>query len=87
VVRHFARVGWGDFDFRPKLADVAKPTLIVVGEHDRTTTTRAARVLHDGIGNSELVVLPEAGHMSFVEQQDAYIEAVRRFLLGATVKA
>jgi pimeloyl-ACP methyl ester carboxylesterase len=44
-------------------------------------------VLHDGIGNSELVVLPEAGHMSFVEQQDAYIEAVRRFLLGATVKA
>ena len=87
VVRHFARVGWGDFDFRPNLADVAKPTLIIVGEHDRTTTPRAARVLHDGIASSELVVLPEAGHMSFVEQQDAYIEAVRTFLLGAAVKA
>ena len=87
VVRHFARVGWGDFDFRPKLGDVAKPALIIVGEHDRTTTPRAARVLHDGIANSELVVVPEAGHMSFVEQQDVYIEAVRTFLLGAAVKA
>ena len=87
VVRHFAQVGWGDFDFRPKLVDVAKPALIIVGEHDRTTTPRAARVLHEGMANSELVVLPDAGHMSFVEQQDAYIEAVRRFLLGATVKA
>jgi proline iminopeptidase len=87
VVRHFARVGWGDFDFRPKLGDVAKPTLIIVGEHDRTTTTRAARALHEGIANSELVVIPEVGHMSFVEQQDAYIEAVRNFLLGAAVTA
>src|SRR5262245_55277175 len=25
VVRRFARVGWGDFDFRPKLSNVAKP--------------------------------------------------------------
>jgi proline iminopeptidase len=87
VVRHFARVGWGDFDFRPQLAKVAKPTLVIVGEHDRTTTVRAARVLHEGMRNSELVVLPEAGHMSFVEQQDAYIQSVRRFLLGAAVAA
>jgi proline iminopeptidase len=80
VLRHFANVGYGDFDFTPDLGRVQKPTLLVVGEKDRTTTTRAARVLHDGIAGSELVVVPGAGHMSLVEAQDEYLEAVRGFL-------
>jgi proline iminopeptidase len=80
VLRHFANVGYGDFDFTPDLGRVEKPTLLVVGEKDRTTTTRAARVLHDGIAGSELVVVPGAGHMSLVEAQDEYLEAVRGFL-------
>jgi len=84
VVRHFARVGWGDFDFRSQLHAIRRPTLVVVGEHDRTTTLRAARVLHDGISGSELVVIPDAGHMSFVEQPSEYLAAVREFLLDAT---
>jgi len=80
VLRHFANAGYGDFDFTPDLGRVEKPTLLVVGEKDRTTTTRAARVLHDGIAGSELVVVPGAGHMSLVEAQDEYLEAVRGFL-------
>jgi proline iminopeptidase len=80
VLRHFANVGYGDFDFTPDLGRVQKPTLVVVGEKDRTTTTRAARVLHDGIAGSELVVVPGVGHMSLVEAQDEYLEAVRGFL-------
>ena len=87
VLRHFANVGYGDFDYRPKLAGVHKPALVIVGEHDRTTTPRAARVLHEGMPNSELVVVPAAGHMSFVEQSDVYLDAVRRFLLGVSIKA
>jgi pimeloyl-ACP methyl ester carboxylesterase len=80
VLRHFARIGYGDFDYRPRLQNVRRPTLVVVGEHDRTTTPRAARVLHDGIDGSELVVVPNAGHMSFVEDQQRYLDAVRGFL-------
>jgi proline iminopeptidase len=87
VLRYFANAGYGDFDFTPKLADVHRPVLVVVGEHDRTTTPRAARALHQGIPNSELVIVPEAGHMSFVERPADYLDAVRRFLLGVTVKA
>jgi proline iminopeptidase len=87
VLRHFASEGYGDFDYRPKLKDVRKPTLVIVGEHDRTTTPRAARVLHEGIEGSELVVVPEAGHMSFVEQNDAYIRAVGGFLTGVAIQA
>ena len=87
VLRYFANIGYGAFDYRPKLRSVRKPTLIVVGEHDRTTTPRAARVLHEGIPNSELVVIPDAGHMSFVEKSEPYLTAVRRFLSGVAVQA
>jgi pimeloyl-ACP methyl ester carboxylesterase len=84
VLRHFARIGYGDFDYRPRLRDVRRPTLVLVGEHDRTTTPRAARVLHEGIPGSELVVVPNAGHMSFVEAQELYLDAVRSFLRAAS---
>ena len=80
VLRHFANVGYGDFEFTPDLGRVQNPTLLVVGEKDRTTTTRAASILHEGITGSELVVVPGVGHMSFVEAQDEYLEAVRGFL-------
>lgn len=80
VLRHFANAGYGDFDYADDLTRVGKPTLVMVGEHDRVTTPRAARVLHERIRGSELVVLPAAGHISFVEAQHAYLEAVRGFL-------
>lgn len=80
VLRHFANVGYGDFDYTPNLSRVRKPTLVVVGEHDRTTTLRAARVLHEGIRGSELVVVPGVGHMSLVEAPETYIASVRSFL-------
>jgi proline iminopeptidase len=80
VLRHFANVGYGDFDFTPDLGRAETPTLVVVGEKDRTTTTRSARVLHEGIGRSELIVIPGVGHMSFVEAQGEYLDAVRSFL-------
>ncbi|HEX6701197.1 MAG TPA: alpha/beta fold hydrolase [Gaiellaceae bacterium] len=82
VLRYFARAGYGDFDYRPRLGQVHKPTLVLVGEHDRTTTPRAARALHDGIPGSELVVILDAGHMSFVEDPETYLDAVRGFLRG-----
>ena len=83
VLRHFANAGYGDFDYRAQLGRVARPTLVVVGEFDQTTTPRAARVLHEGIAGSELKIVPDAGHMSFVEQPEEYLHAVRSFLRGA----
>jgi proline iminopeptidase len=80
VLRHVASTGYGDFDYIPALGRVTKPTLVMVGEHDRTTTPRAARVLQEGIRGSELVVLPGAAHICYVEAQDAYLDAVRAFL-------
>ena len=80
VLRHFASAGYGDFDYTPDLGRVDKPTLVLVGAHDRVTTPRAARVLHEGIRSSEYAELPGAGHMSMVEAQEAYLGHVRQFL-------
>jgi pimeloyl-ACP methyl ester carboxylesterase len=80
VLRYFSNAGYGDFDYVPDLGRVTKPTLVLVGEHDRVTTPRAALVLSEGIPGSELAVLDEAGHMSMIEAQTAYIAAVERFL-------
>ena len=80
VLRHFANAGYGAFDYVPDLRRIDRPVLVLVGEHDRTTTPRAARVLAEGIAGSELVVLEGAGHMSFVEAQGAYLAAVQSFL-------
>jgi proline iminopeptidase len=80
VLRHFANAGYGAFDFVPDLRRVDRPVLVIVGEHDRTTTPRAARVLAEGIPDSELVVLEGAGHMSFVEAREPFLTAVRKFL-------
>ena len=83
VLRHFANVGYGDFDFVPYLHHVRTPTLVIVGEHDQVTTPRAATVLQQGIAESELHVVAGAGHMSYVEEQEDYLEAVRGFLRRA----
>jgi proline iminopeptidase len=83
VLRHFANVGYGDFDFVPYLHHVDRPTLVIVGEHDQVTTPRAAQVLQQGIADSELHVVAGAGHLSFVEARDAYLDTVRAFLRRA----
>ena len=37
-------------------------------------------MLHEGIAGSELVVIPDTGHMSYVEAPEPYLAAVRAFL-------
>jgi len=80
VLRHFSSAGYGDFDYAPDLGRVEKPTLVLVGAHDRTTTPRAARVLREGIPGCAYAELEGAGHMSMIEAQDAYLSHVREFL-------
>ncbi len=68
-------------EYEDRLWEIAEPTLILVGEYDRTCTPRAARDLHAGIVGSELVVIPEAGHQSYIEQPAMYFAAVRDFFV------
>jgi proline iminopeptidase len=80
TLRYLASNGFGNFDFASDLHRVKAPTLVIAGELDQTCTPRAAQVLHAGIHGSELLVLPAAGHMGFVDRHEEYLTAVREFL-------
>jgi pimeloyl-ACP methyl ester carboxylesterase len=38
--------------------------------------------MHDKISGSKLVVVPQAGHMAFVDQPALYVSSVNDFLRG-----
>lgn len=62
------------------LAEVAVPTLVIVGEDDRLTPPHASEVLARGIPGARLEVLPGAGHLSNIEAPVAFNAALLGFL-------
>jgi proline iminopeptidase len=80
VLRAAATDGYGHIEVEDRLGDVRHPVLVLAGRHDRTCSVAAAEVIAGGVPDAELVVLEHSGHMTFVEEPDAYREAVRRFL-------
>jgi pimeloyl-ACP methyl ester carboxylesterase len=54
--------------------------VVFCGEEDELTPLRYAQYLNDHILGSELVVIPEAGHMVMLEKPKMTAEALREFL-------
>jgi proline iminopeptidase len=77
VMAHFARSGYGDFEWVDHLRWISKPMLLIAGRFDRTCTVARAEEIHAEVAGSKLVVIEKAGHMSFVEQPKAHLAAVR----------
>lgn len=67
-------------DANAGLKDIAVPTLVIVGEHDAVTPPLAAANLSAQIRGSTLVHIPGAGHLSNLENAEAFNEAVKAFL-------
>lgn len=51
-----------------RLGEVAAPSLIVWGRHDRLIDVSCVAVLDEGIKNSEAVILEETGHVPMIEK-------------------
>lgn len=83
VLRHFSD-GYGLIDVEARLGTVKHPVLVTAGRHDRTCSVEAAQAMAAGIPGAELVIFESSGHMTFVEEPDRYIAAVRDFLDRAT---
>jgi len=67
-------------DSTPLLSTIHCPTLVVVGEEDMLTPRKFSDQMHAAIAGSELAVIPHAGHLSSLEQPDAFNEVLDRFL-------
>jgi 3-oxoadipate enol-lactonase len=68
-------VQWPEF---AALETLAVPTLVIVGEDDKTDFRAIAHHLAEHIPNSELAVVPNAGHLVGIDQPDE----LNRLLLG-----
>lgn len=77
-------LGWGaairDFDISDRLAEIACPTLVVVGEHDPSTPVEASKIIHAGIAGSELAIIDQASHQLPLERPEPFLAAVTGFL-------
>ena len=62
-----------------RLAEIKVPTLILVGDHDQSDPAMS-REMNAKIVGSKLVVLPDSGHMTFVDQPELFSRAIRDFV-------
>lgn len=66
-------------DQRDLLPQIIVPTLLIWGELDERSPVSIAYELEHAIPDTELVVIPGAGHLSNLERPDMINEAIRNF--------
>jgi 3-oxoadipate enol-lactonase len=67
-------------DYTETLSTIEVPVLIVVGSEDEFTPIDEARLMHELIRDSELVIVDGAAHMPNLESEDEFNRALVRFL-------
>jgi 3-oxoadipate enol-lactonase len=67
-------------DRSPLLPTINVPTLIITGSDDILMPLPTSEAMHEAIPGSELVVLPDAGHLSNLEAPERFNATVERFL-------
>lgn len=83
-------VGWGPNEFTPlgtlkdydvidQLGDIKEPALIINGGND-LCTPYVAKFMYDRIPNSEWKLFRTCRHMCFVEDNDHYVEVLKKWM-------
>jgi pimeloyl-ACP methyl ester carboxylesterase len=90
IVSEFHPVGFrlmslssAEMDTRTLLTTIDVATLVLWGDDDRRSPMHIAEQLSAAIPRAELVIIPNAGHLSNMEQPEAFNAHVRRFCLSA----
>jgi pimeloyl-ACP methyl ester carboxylesterase len=71
-------------DYTPFLDRFTLPSLVIGADQDGTVPWSDLRALMEGLPDSELCIIPDAGHMVNVEQPAAFNECLLRFLRRVT---
>ena len=74
-------------DVQDLLPQIQAPTLVLVGEEDVARPLEEAKKLQAGIPDARLVVIPEAGHSSPIENPEDFNRALRVFLEAHSSRA
>jgi proline iminopeptidase len=66
-------------EYVDRLPSIYVSTLILVGDHDECDPS-LSKEMHDKIAGSRLAILPNSGHMNFVDQPLLWQKTVEEFL-------
>jgi 3-oxoadipate enol-lactonase len=69
-------------DMRPTNPSIAAPTLVICGEQDSGTTPEQAREIADAIAGAVLEIIPDAAHLSNIEQPVALTDALLKHVMA-----
>jgi len=67
-------------DYTEDLTNTNVPTLIIVGREDPIRPVSDAEFMHERIRNSRLEIIEDAAHMTNLEQQEVFNDALVSFL-------
>jgi 3-oxoadipate enol-lactonase len=67
-------------DVTARLKEIKCPALVICGENDPGTPPAMAREIHENLPGSKLVLIPQAAHLSNIEQPEAFNRALAEFL-------
>jgi proline iminopeptidase len=68
-------------EYTDRLSTIRVPTLIICGDHDESDPS-LSRTMHEKIAGSKLAIMPQSGHLAFVDQPNLYLKTVNDFLHG-----
>lgn len=68
------------FDIRDQIHNIHVPVLVIGGEVDKMTPPKFSQHLADTIPNTQLIIVPEGGHMMALEQSQIVIQAIKEWL-------
>jgi proline iminopeptidase len=71
---------WSAWDVRPRLHEIACPTLVLAGRYDYICPPTQARIIADGIASSTLGEWDDCGHFMWLEQAERFFSTVRGWL-------
>jgi pimeloyl-ACP methyl ester carboxylesterase len=83
-----ALLTWRPYMHNPKLKywlhRIAVPTLVLWGERDGVVSSAYGQAYAAAIPGARFTVLPEAGHLPYLERPDAFVGAVLQFLTAVS---
>ncbi len=68
------------FDSRKRLAEIRCPTLVIAGSNDQGVPIHHAKMLHEGIAGSQLVIIDGADHALIWTHTDKFLQVTDEFL-------
>lgn len=63
-----------------ELRQIKVPTLVIGAEHDIIAPMSEIMIIHENVGGSEFIIIPQAGHGAFLEKPGEFLTGVLGFI-------